>query len=95
MRRPSYTKAFLRDYKKLRSSGRRNMQKLDTLMRILIEEKHLPSNYRNHKLKGNKKHLFDCHVEGDWVLLYELKKISHSKEQIIFHRTGKHSTLFQ
>lgn len=48
----------------------------------------LPKENRNHRLSGVYEGAWDCHINGDWVLIY---KISPTK--LILLRTGTHSDL--
>jgi mRNA interferase YafQ len=71
------------------------MQELKDVMRLLIEKASpLPPQYLDHPLKGEWKDFRDCHVRGDWVLIYRINATSEG-EEIIFARTGTHSELFE
>ncbi|MFZ2466375.1 MAG: type II toxin-antitoxin system YafQ family toxin, partial [Ruminococcus bromii] len=51
----------------------------------------LPDKYRDHLLIGNYKGKHECHLEPDWLLIYEYL----DDELILFlTRTGSHSDLF-
>ena len=93
MRIPTHTRQFRRDYKKVKRSGR-NVAKLNAVLDALIDGKILPSKYRDHALQGKMQHLRDCHIEGDWMLLYELGTDDRGKETITFHATDNHENLF-
>jgi mRNA interferase YafQ len=82
------TGRFKRDFEKARRSGR-DMAKLTTTMAAIVEGRPLDAARRDHPLKGEWKGCRDCHVEGDWVLIYEV-----GDGKAIFHRTGTHSELF-
>jgi len=41
--------------------------------------------------RGKWKGTLECHVEPDWLLIYEIDK---STGEVTFHRTGTHSDLF-
>lgn len=56
----------------------------------LISQEPLDARYRNHKLTGNFKNRWECHLEPDWLLVYKL-----FGDEIIFERTGTHSDLFE
>ena len=58
---------------------------------MLIREEPLQPERRNHPLQGKWKGAHDCHIQGDWVLIYEIDKAAG---KIIFQRTGTHSDLF-
>jgi len=42
----------------------------------LAQDIPLPSNWRDHQLKGNMKRLRECHIggAGDWLLVYEKRE---------------------
>lgn len=94
-RRSGATKQFGKDYKRLERSGRYPMQELKDVMQLLIQSKGpLPPQYLDHPLKGEWKDFRDCHVQGDWVLIYRINETPEG-EEIIFVRTGTHSELFE
>jgi mRNA interferase YafQ len=49
----------------------------------------LEPRYRDHDLSGQYKGTRECHIEPDWLLIYEL-----TKDEIVLIRTGTHSDLF-
>ena len=59
------------------------------VMNCLINDLPLPVRFCNHALTGDKKHLMDCHVKPDLVLLYEYQ----DDTDLILHRLGSHSEL--
>jgi len=67
------------------------MSKLRELMDMIISEKPLPPERRNHPLHGKWEGTLECHVESNWLLIYEIEQ---SVKEVIFHRTGSHSDLF-
>ena len=66
-----------------------NMAKINEIMTMLIEEEPLPERCREHELSGSFKGYTECHVQGDWVLIYKF-----GEGVIRFARTGAHSDLF-
>jgi mRNA interferase YafQ len=48
----------------------------------------LEPEYRDHALAGKYQDYRDCHLEPDWVLIYQ------SRETLVLVRTGSHSDLF-
>jgi len=84
-----YQKQFEKDIKKAKKRGH-DMAKLKHIILKLLEEKSLPTKNRNHKLKGNFKGYWECHIGPDWLLIY--KKVPNA---IIFVRTGTHADLFK
>jgi mRNA interferase YafQ len=87
------TKRFRRDYAKAKRSGRK-IQKLNDVMEMLIDGRTLLPKHKDHALQGEWRYVRDCHVEGDWILLYELGVDEEGHEAIIFHATGTHENLF-
>jgi len=88
MRKPSFTKQFEKDVKRLRKRGK-DLQKLKLVLSNLIAGDQLEVQYRDHILIGNYKGRRECHVEPNWLLIYKLED-----DEIIFERTGTHSDLF-
>lgn len=71
------------------------MKELKAVMQLLIEDQApLSEKYKDHPLQGDWKDHRDCHVRGDWVLIYRLDE-SKDGEAVIFVRTGSHAELFE
>jgi len=84
------TKAFQKDWERLSRSGKYDMGKLKTVMMLLIaDDGPLPSEYLDHPLKGEWADHRDCHVGGDFLLIYRVED-----DLVVFVRTGTHSELF-
>ncbi|WP_143467310.1 type II toxin-antitoxin system YafQ family toxin, partial [Klebsiella pneumoniae] len=49
---PVYASAFKRDVKRLKKRGN-DMDKLKTLIKLLVEEKKIPPEYEDHPLQGD------------------------------------------
>ena len=88
MRRPFYTKRFEKDQKRSRRRGK-DIEKIKTILRHLIEGRPLDARQYDHPLVGNYAGRRECHIEADWLLIYKLQG-----EEITFERTGTHSDLF-
>jgi mRNA interferase YafQ len=52
----------------------------------------LPARYRDHPLHGDKRGYRDCHIKGDWVLIY---KIDKNILTLILAGTGTHSDILE
>ena len=89
MKTPVYTAQFRKDYKLSQKRGK-NMDKIKTIMSKLVNENPLPQSSKDHLLLGNYKNCRECHIEPDWLLIYEL-----TETEIRFLRTGSHSDLFR
>jgi len=90
MLKPSYTKQFDRDLKRVLKRGK-DKKKIKNIIQRLINEEILQAQYRDHKLSGNYKGRRECHIEPDWLLIYIVDKIN---QEILFERTGSHPDLF-
>jgi mRNA interferase YafQ len=90
MLEPIYTKTFRKELKLMEKRGL-NIDKLGAVMDMIINEQPLPPERRNHPLHGDWEGFFDCHIHGDWVLIY---KLNHITCTVTFQRTGTHSDLF-
>ena len=71
------------------------MQKLRQVMEKLIDDRPLDAKHKDHQLQGELRQYRDCHIEGDWVLLYEYGIDESGKETITFHATDNHANLFE
>ncbi len=89
MRNPIQGTQFKRDTK-LCKKRNKDMAKLRRLMLLLIEDKPIPPEYKDHGLKGNWSHHRDSHLEPDWLLIYKI-----DGEDLYFVRTGTHADIFR
>jgi mRNA interferase YafQ len=86
-----YTKTFLRDWERLSHSGRYDMKRLKEVMLLLIgNDGPLPPEYKDHELRGDWADFRECHVGGDFLLIYQFPV----KGAVTFARAGTHSELF-
>ena len=83
------TNRFENDYKKSLKSGR-DMVRLKRTMSWIANEQSLPPELRDHKLIGNYQGRRECHLAGDWLLIYKIEMGT-----VIFERTGSHSELLK
>ena len=75
---------------KLAKKRRKDLSKMTPVIDLLQAEKPLPAKYQNHKLSGEYKDHWECHIEGDWLLIYLLLP-----RMVSLVRTGTHSDLFE
>ena len=67
------------------------MELLKSVITMLANGETLPEQFSDHMLIGNYKGKRECHLEPDWLLIYEFD----GKELILWlARTGSHSDLF-
>ncbi len=82
------TNLFKRDLKKIMKRAN-DMAKLYSVVDKLARGERLEKHHRPHKLIENYAHKMECHIEPDWLLIYEIKD-----EVVILYRTGTHADLF-
>ena len=82
------TKQFKKDYARVTKRGK-NLSKIKQVILLLEQGKELPAKYKDHALTGNYAHSRDCHIEPDWLLIYNI-----SGDIITLERTGTHSDIF-
>jgi mRNA interferase YafQ len=83
------TTAYKKDLKRQRRRGKA-LNKLTAAIELLQEAGELPRTYRPHKLSGNWAHVWECHIEPDWLLIYDV-----DDEEVQLIRTGTHADLFE
>ena len=64
-----YGHKFEKDLKMAKRRGH-DIVKLGKIITALLKEEMLPSNMLNHKLKGQFKDCWECHIETDWLPIY-------------------------
>lgn len=93
-RASDYTKEFLKDWHRLSQSGRYDMNRLKEVMLILVtNDAPLPAEWLDHALKGDWDGYRECHVGGDFLLIYRIDD-SRKFGLVVFVRAGTHSELF-
>jgi mRNA interferase YafQ len=89
------TKQLVKDWESLTRSGRYNINHLKEAMMLLIaNDAPLGPEWRDHALTGDWADHRECHIGGDFLLIYQLEG-SGSHELIRFVRAGTHSELFE
>lgn len=89
-RESNYAKSFFKDWERLSRSGRYDMHRLKLLMILLIaNDTPLGPEWLDHPLKGDWADHQECHVGGDFLLIYQAEG-----NIINFVRTGTHTELF-
>jgi len=88
MRRIRQQARFHRDLKRQKRRGK-NIEELIAVVELLAQDGELPAGYRPHRLSGEWKGIWECHVEPDWLLIYDV-----TPEEVLLIRTGTHLDLF-
>ena len=89
MRTIRRTSQFKRDVKQMQRQGK-DLGKLKEVLESLVKDEKLSRKYRDHVLVGQYKGTRECHIEPDWLLIYEL-----AESEVVLIRTGSHSDLFR
>lgn len=87
MKRLLKSTQFKKDIKRYANDSIK-MQALLEVMRLLENETPLPERYRPHQLRGKYKGCMECHVNGDFLLIWI------DGDDIMLFRLGSHSELF-
>lgn len=85
-----FTTQFKKDIKKCKKQGK-DLDKLFAVIEILAKGENLDLKYKDHCLSGNYKSCRECHIEPDWLFIYE---IIDDVLVLVCNRSGSHSELF-
>lgn len=89
-RASDFTKAFRKDWERLPRSGRFDMRRLkETMLLLIANDGPLGPEWLDHPLKGNWVDHRECHIGGDFLLIYQV-----DANLIVFVRAGTHADLF-
>ncbi|MDE2394651.1 MAG: type II toxin-antitoxin system YafQ family toxin [Burkholderiales bacterium] len=87
------TGQFKRDKKRIKGSGRCEWQKMRAVVEALMNDRPLAPKHRDHALSGEYAGVRECHVEPDWLLIYDRQGALEGGSLKLI-RTGSHSDLF-
>ncbi len=93
MRTIEYANVFKKDYKRIKATPRhaKDADKLlSTTVKLLAEDKELPTAHRDHSLSGDWVGYRECHIKPDLLLIYK----KHGEDTLRLARFGSHSELF-
>ncbi|HWB48431.1 MAG TPA: type II toxin-antitoxin system YafQ family toxin [Stellaceae bacterium] len=88
MRRITEHAQFRRDLRRQRRRGK-DIEELILAVELLAETGLLPEGYNSHPLSGEWKSVLECHIEPDWLLIYEV-----TPDEVLLIRIGTHRDLF-
>ena len=84
------TRNFRKDVERCIKRGL-SIEKLRTVMELLTRDGQLPKHYRPHILRGNRRGQWECHIEPNWLLVWEQDE---DELILLMINTGTHSDLF-
>ncbi|MBR1555401.1 MAG: type II toxin-antitoxin system YafQ family toxin [Oscillospiraceae bacterium] len=84
------TASYKRELKKI-CKQHKNLSLLNAVIEKLANGEPLPELNRDHELTGNFKGCRECHIQPNWLLIYEIQD-----DELILYllHTGSHSELF-
>lgn len=88
MLKVSFVGKFKKDYKLCQKRGC-DMKLLQTVINTLAIPEVLPYRNKDHMLNGNYANKRECHIQPDWLLIYQ-----QTEKELILYRTGSHADLF-
>ncbi|EGK61676.1 RelE/StbE family addiction module toxin [Centipeda periodontii DSM 2778] len=85
-----YTNRMKRDVRRAKKRGK-DMRKLIAVLALLQSGQSLPDKHHDHALGGNLRDFRECHIEPDWLLMYQI-----FEDRLILSATatGTHADLF-
>lgn len=85
-----FTNQFKRDLKLAKKQGKDTDKLFEVVEKLALGET-LEAKYKDHDLTGNYKGCRECHVDPDWLLIYEY---FDNTLVLMLYRVGSHSDLF-
>ena len=79
---------FRRDERRVRRRGK-DIDQIDNIVANLLSGEALDLRHRAHQLIGNWYPLWECHIEPDWLLVWE-----DDGDTITLRGTGTHTDIF-
>jgi mRNA interferase YafQ len=83
------TSQFKKDVKRMEKRGK-DFSGFKEVVGLLINGQTIGEKYRDYPLTGQYVGTRECHIELDWLLIYE-----SAEDEIVLIRTGSHSDLFK
>lgn len=94
--RADYSRQFLEDGNRLSRSGQYDMtRRKAAMLRVVANEGPLGPERRDHPPKGSWARYRECHVGGDFLLIYRIEASDGPSGSVYFARAGTHSELFK
>ncbi len=86
-----FSKQFKKDLKKAKRQNR-PLEEMFTVIDILANGNKLEAKYKDHALLGDYKNVRECHIQPDWLLVYEYIE---NVLVLSLNRIGTHSEVFK
>jgi len=85
-----YSSRFKKDLKSYKHD-KSVLDDLEEVLDILLQGNEIPVKNKNHRLSGEFKDCFECHIRPDVILIY---KRSENTLYLLLLRIGSHSRIF-
>ncbi len=82
------TSHFAKDLKRVKRRGK-DLNKLWAVLETLMAGDERHSRHRPHRLSGQWSEFCECHIEPDWLLIWD-----RQQDALVLVRTGTHSDPF-
>lgn len=86
-----FTNQFKKDLKLAKKQSKK-LDKLFSVIELLANGEALDAKYKDHALTGDYRGTRECHIEPDWLLVYEIR---NELLVLMLYRLGSHSELFK
>ena len=83
------TNSMKKDLKRM-AKRQKSVVELEPIIENLARKEALPKQYKDHALSGEWSGYRECHIQPDWLLIYQVKL-----DILYLARTGTHSDLFR
>nr|MBQ4453291.1 type II toxin-antitoxin system YafQ family toxin [Clostridia bacterium] len=91
MKKIRYSTRFKKDVKKYSNRPLLLKALYDFVKDYLEQGKDIPQKYRPHPLHGNYQGCWECHIHGDYLLIW----FNENTQEICLERIGSHADLFK
>jgi mRNA interferase YafQ len=85
-----YSNKMKRDVKRVAKRGK-DLSKLAMVLNLLASGAQMPEEYQDHPLKGDMRGYRECHIEPNWLLIYQNFE---DRLVLVASGTGTHADLF-
>jgi mRNA interferase YafQ len=85
-----YSRHFKKDLRRYKHD-RAVLEELEKVLNILAKGEKLPEKNSNHRLQGEFKECFECHLKPDILLIYQIEQ---SEVIVLLLKIGSHANLF-
>ena len=85
-----FTRQFKKDLKRA-AKQKKKIEELYAVIEKIANGEKLEARYREHLLGGNYEGCHECHIDPDWLLIYEIEA---NVLVLLLYRLGSHAELF-